>query len=397
VTGGVFEESVMRFTRILVLLAAVAAIAAPAAQAFGFDDGVNPPSGQVGTSYDFTFKGRNGCPPYTFVFQTGQLPPGLSMDSNGHVTGTPTQAGDFSFWLELRDTGCVGGSCPPAGTSCSAPSQRPFTIHIAGRLSVATNSLPDAPINQPYSQQLTATGGTVSSWSVASGALPDGLTLSSSGLVSGTPTKAGTFSFVVQATGSPNNDTKSLSIFVVAPLVLGGPTGAAPPKQPVPVNAKVTTPFSWAIKATGGKEPYTYSSTPLPAGLALSATDGTVTGTPTLVSSKVVTFTVTDALGVKANLNVRLTVQALLAFSVTATPKAGKVAQPYFWKIPVTGASKTRIFLASGDFPPGLSLNEVTGTLTGTPLAGGRFRLKIWVIGDSGTLISKVFTIRITR
>src|SRR6476661_2684311 len=118
----------MRFTRILVVLAAVAAIGAPAAQAFGFDDGVNPTGGTVGTPYDFTFKGRNGCPPYIFVLVSGGLPPGLSMDSNGHVTGTPTQAGDFSFWLELRDTGCVGGSCPPVGKSCSAASQRPFTI-----------------------------------------------------------------------------------------------------------------------------------------------------------------------------------------------------------------------------------------------------------------------------
>ena len=387
----------MRFTRILVLLAAIAAIGAPVAQAFGFDDGVKPTGGTVGTPYDFTFKGRNGCPPYVFVLQSGALPTGLSMDSNGHVTGTPTVAGDFSFWLELRDTGCHGGSCPPAGNSCSAPSQRPFTIHIDTKLIVATASLPDAPINQPYSQQLTATGGNVTSWSIVSGALPDGLTLSSGGLISGTPTKAGTFSFSVQANGSPNNDTKALSIFVAAPLVLGGPTGAAAPKQPVPVNAKVTTPFAWGVKATGGKEPYVYSSTELPAGLTLNATDGTVTGTPTLVSSRVVTFTVTDALDVKANLNVRLTVQALLAFSSTATAKPGKVGQPYSWKVPVTGASKTRIFVASGDFPPGLSLDEVTGTLKGTPLEGGRYRLKIWVIGDAGTLISKVFTVRIKR
>ncbi len=386
----------MRFTKILVVLAAVAAIGAPAAQAFGFDDGVKPTSGALNTPYDFTFKGRNGCPPYVFVLLSGSLPPGLSMDSNGHVTGTPTQAGDFSFWLELRDTGCVGGSCPPVGNSCSAASQRPFTIHIDTKLIVTTNGLPDAPINQPYSQQLQAVGGAVSSWSLISGALPDGLTLASNGVISGTPTKAGTFSFRVQANGSPNNDTKDLSIFVAAPLVLGGPTGAAPKAQPVPVNAKVTTPFAWGVKASGGKAPYVYSSTELPVGLALNATDGTVTGTPTLVSSRVVTFTVTDSLGVKANLNVRLTVKALLAFSATAAAKPGTVGQPYLWKIPVTGASKTRVFLASGAFPPGLSLDGLTGTLAGTPVAAGGFKLKIWVIGDAGTLIWKVFTIRIT-
>jgi hypothetical protein len=155
-------------------------------------------------------------------------------------------------------------------------------------------------------------------------------------------------------------------------------------------------PFAWGVKATGGKAPYVYSSTPLPTGLALNPADGTVTGTPAVVSSTLVTFTVTDALGVKATLQVRLTAKALLAFSATAPAKQGKVGRPYIWKIPVTGASKTRIFLASGSFPPGLSLDEVGGTLSGTPLSAGRYRLKIWVIGDAGTLIFKVFTIRIT-
>ena len=55
----------IRFTRVLICLAIVAAIAVPVALAFGFDDGVNPPGGTVGTPYSFQFKGRNGCPPYT--------------------------------------------------------------------------------------------------------------------------------------------------------------------------------------------------------------------------------------------------------------------------------------------------------------------------------------------
>ena len=70
----------------------VAAIAVPVALAFGFDDGVNPPGGTVGTPYSFQFKGRNGCPPYTFVLKSGALPPGLSVDSGGTVSGTPTEA-----------------------------------------------------------------------------------------------------------------------------------------------------------------------------------------------------------------------------------------------------------------------------------------------------------------
>src|SRR5581483_7203332 len=146
----------------------------------------------------------------------------------------------------------------------------------------------------------------------------------------------GSFTFTVRANGSPNSDQKTLSIFVAAPLALGEPTGAAPKSQPVPVNAKIATPFAWGVKATGGRAPYTYSSTPLPAGLVLNP-DGTVTGTPTAASSGLVTFTV--VLGTKATLDVRLTVKALLAFSARATPKVGKVDRPYSWRIPVSGAS----------------------------------------------------------
>ncbi len=379
----------MRITRLLVLFAVIAAIAAPAGMAFGFDDSVNPPNGTVGTPYSFKFVGREGCPPYKFVITSGGLPPGLSLSDEGVLSGTPTTPGAYGFWVDIEQLGC---GCPPQQDSCH--SQRPFEIDIAGKLIVATSSLPDAPINQPYSQQLSATGGSISSWSLASGALPDGLTLSTGGLISGTPAKPGSFTFTVRANGSPNSDQKTLSIFVAAPLALGGPTGAAPKSQPVPVNAKIATPFAWGVRATGGRAPYTYSSTPLPAGLVLNP-DGTVTGTPTAASSGLVTFTVTDVLGTKATLDVRLTVKALLAFSARATPKVGKVDRPYSWRIPVSGASKLKVFLASGSFPPGLELDEDTGVLSGTPLQAGGYRIKIWVIGDAGTLISKRYTIRI--
>ncbi|HZO49006.1 MAG TPA: putative Ig domain-containing protein, partial [Gaiellaceae bacterium] len=101
----------------------IAAIAAPAGMAFGFDDSVNPPNGTVGTPYSFKFVGREGCPPYKFVIKSGGLPPGLTMSDEGLVSGTPTTAGSFGFWVELRDTGCPspGSTCPPNGDSCSSP------------------------------------------------------------------------------------------------------------------------------------------------------------------------------------------------------------------------------------------------------------------------------------
>ena len=138
---GVDEAVGMRIGRVVVVLLVLVAVSAPVAIAFGFDDGVKPPRGILDSPYSFGFKGRNGCPPYTFVFQNGSLPPGLSMNAAGVIAGVPTAVGRYSFWVELRDSGCSGGSCPPAGSSCSFPSQRPFTIDIVAPLSVAAPPL----------------------------------------------------------------------------------------------------------------------------------------------------------------------------------------------------------------------------------------------------------------
>lgn len=61
----------------------------------------------------------------------------------------------------------------------------------------------------------------------------------------------------------------------------------------------------------------------------------------------------------------------------------------------MTGASKTRTFVMSGKFPPGLDLDETTGTLSGIPLKKGGYKIKVWVFGDPGTIISKTFTVKV--
>src|SRR5262249_26245748 len=133
----------MRFRRILLAVAVLETVAVPAALAFGFTDGNHPPDGVVGTPYSYSFEIDEGCKPYMIAVLNRQLPPGLSFTGTT-LAGTPTAAGSFFFWLEARDAGCGGGSCPPVGVSCSFPSQRPFTINIAPRLTVTTDSLPPA-------------------------------------------------------------------------------------------------------------------------------------------------------------------------------------------------------------------------------------------------------------
>jgi large repetitive protein len=350
------------------------------------------PTAQVGVPYSVRFRAveEPPCSPGddTWTVSSG-APPGLSMSSDGTLSGTPTQTGVFTFFVEMHlptYPGCNGGR---------DSSEKKFTIPVGSRLVVSTAGLPEGSINQPYSAQLSATGGSVSSWSLAEGALPDGLTLAANGVVAGTPTKSGSFSFRVQANASPNNDTKQLSIFILAPLVLGGPGGQAVNTEPVAVNGTVSSPLVWSIGATGGRGGYTYTSSTLPAGLTLGS-DGKLTGTPTTAGSSLVTFTVKDAAGGTDTLRTRITIQALLAFPAKAkAPPAGRVGSPYRLVFKTTGASKVHRFVMSGKFPPGLDLDEATGVLSGTPLKRGSYRIKIWVLGDPGTIIAKGFTIRI--
>lgn len=360
----------------------------PCSTAVG-DNYICPPA-TAGTPYAIDIKLKEPWPGCTNMsVSSGEFPPGLSIDGDGQIRGTPTRSGGYTFYLTVTWSNTSPCITQPA-------SDRKFTINVAGKLIVATSGLPDANLGQAYSAPaLAASGGSVSSWTVASGTLPPGLTLASNGTISGTPTQPGTFSFVVQANGSPNNDTKQLSIFVLAPLDLGlAPTGTKAATQPLAVNMKLATPFAWGVKATGGREPYAYSADTLPAGLVLNA-DGTISGTPAAAGQTRTTITVRDARGTTDTLQVTFTTKALLAFHRTKRPRVGTVGRLYSWRLPVAGASETKIFLVSGAIPPGLEIDEETGFVTGTPLVAGTFKVKVWVLGDAGTQISKVYRLRI--
>jgi hypothetical protein len=395
----------LRLILTVALVCAAGAIFVPGAAAGNFDEGKmgcsgeNPatcPTGTVGSPYSLTIylappDGGRGedfaCA--RFSVSSGQLPPGLSVSDEGLISGTPTQAGSYDFYLTVTYD---------KPTYCKPPSDDRFIINInpaAPRLIVSTASLADANINQPYTATLAASGATVTSWTLAAGTLPTGLTLTPNGVISGTPTQSGSFTFTVQANGDGTSDTKQLTLFVLAPLDLGlAPAGTPVTTQPVAVNMKLATPFTWGVKATGGREPYTYTASALPAGITLNP-DGTMTGTPTRAGVTRSTITVRDVRGTTDTLQVTFTTQALLAFHKTKVAKVGKVGKAYSWRLPVGGASETKIFLFSGRIPPGLELDEETGFVTGMPLVAGTYRVKFWALGDAGTQVSKTYRIKI--
>ena len=171
------------------------------------------PQGTVNAGYSATLAASGGVTPYNWSVIAGSLPNGLGLNqSTGVISGTPTLAGNFAFTAQVSD------SQNPSHTD-----SKPLSITInpapVAPPNITTTSLPNAQRNVGYSQTVHATGGvTPYIWSVASGALPAGLTLNgSTGVISGSPTKKGTSSFVVRvrdSQGVPAEDTQSLSIRV---------------------------------------------------------------------------------------------------------------------------------------------------------------------------------------
>ena len=142
----------------------------------------------MGQPYTLQLTGTNGDPTKPFVFaldpRSVPLPAGLTMSSTGLISGTPTQPGPFQLTLDVSQ---------PSGPRGPSPVYVLVNPTAPVVLNVLPQSLPGGMVNQFYSQQVSATGGTGAvTFSLISGQLPNGLTLSPAGLISGVPTMSGT-------------------------------------------------------------------------------------------------------------------------------------------------------------------------------------------------------------
>ncbi len=173
------------------------------------------PGATSGSSYATALAASGGTTPYTWSVTGGQLPPGLTLSSQGALSGKPTTAGTFSFTAQVRDS-----ATSPQTASAT------YSLRVAeappSPLSITTTSLPGATVMAFYSANLTASGGLQPHvWSVQSGQLPPGLTLSTQGAITGTPSSTGSFSLGVQArdsAGTPQTATANLTIQVANPV-----------------------------------------------------------------------------------------------------------------------------------------------------------------------------------
>lgn len=318
------------------------------------------PGGTLGVPYVTTLSVQGGSPPFIWVNTQGSLPQGVVLFASGLITGTPTQTGPFSITVSATDIW---------GATVSAT----YTLTISTALTITTlPPLDTGAVGSPYSLQFTASGSPPYTWSVISGALPTGLTMSATGLLSGTPTAAGLFQFTVQVTDKTTRAVSNSFILTIAPqLVITTtflPDGAV--GAPYPAGQKIT--------ATGGTPPYTFSTTgSFPAGLTLNASTGAITGTPTQGGRNSFTAQVKDSAGITVTKTLVINITAITFTTPSPLPGATFGAAYPTQQIGVTGATAPTTFtLDSGTLPGGITL-DATGTLAGTPTDLGTFNFVV--------------------
>jgi hypothetical protein len=168
------------------------------------------PPAPVSAPLTVKFAVTGGVPPYTFGF-TGSLPPGTSLMGNGTLSGTPVATGTFAFRVAVADS---SNPTRPSGIAF-----KDFTLTITPPpLSISTTlRLAHGQVGVAYSAQFAAAGG-VPPYTWTGDGAPPGLSFSSGGLLSGTPTVTGQFSLIVTVTDSAGAKTTTAFAITVIPL-----------------------------------------------------------------------------------------------------------------------------------------------------------------------------------
>jgi hypothetical protein len=371
----------MRIVRIAVVAAVLAVVFSPNASALDIIQDQIFPDGVVGLPYSYQVLGEEGCPPaYRFTVLNGVLPPGLKLELDGKLTGTPTASGTWNFWLDLDDN-CT-----------SINSQAFFTLRILPALVVATPSLKAPLVGAPYEVTLTAEGGGTLVWSMTSGTLPPGLYLGPDGKISGTPTVVGAWAFTTRVydLGTGRVGLREFALPVITPLA------STPPLAP---RAEVGLPLTFAPAVTGGRTPLAWSilEGALPPGLALDSASGAISGRPTAAGAFPVKLGVVDADRSSLTLDLPLVIRSRLRVMTTELGPA-KAGAAYRTRIRTRGGFlPVRWRIVQGALPPGIRLDRAEGTLSGTARKAGTYRATFVATDALGVTTRKVLALIVKR
>lgn len=338
------------------------------------------PSLNPGQLYSATLMASGGTTPYTFDISSGALPSGLSLSPAGVLSGTTDQstAGDFS----VRVTDSAGA-----------------TSQVSQRLNINTSALrldADQPLTAQtglrFERSYSASGGgTGLVYSVESGNLPPGLTLSSGGLLSGSSATPGTFVFTLLVRDSSGSLARFNQVIRISAPQLTFTTNRVP-------DININQPYFAAFSAVNGAGPYTFTlmEGTLPAGITLAA-NGNLTGTATTLGSFPISVRLTDSQGSVSTLSALLNVVPGQTFQIsTSTLSSAVRGQAYSFTLLASGGTETYTFQLENNtvLPLGLSLSA-NGVISGTPTLEGESTFQVRARDVNGFVFRRTYTLRV--
>ncbi len=328
------------------------------------------PNGAVNLAYSYALTAQYGQQPYSWSLASGTLPPGIGINGTS-LSGTPTTANTYSFTLKVADSGSPSQSATQA-----------YSVTIAAGLIISTTSLPNGVMNDSYTATLTAQNGSGTYMWSTTGGLPTGLSLSSSGTISGIPSAAGTFTFPVKVTDTtsptPQTYSESFTVKIASTLTLTAST--------LPSGA-VGAPYSTSCSASGGTTPLSYAVVgTLPAGLNFNTSNCAIAGSPTATGTSSFSITVTDASTPQQSATRQFSITVAAGLTITSG-SLGAATQSSPYSGILTAANGTQPYTwqwsAASGLPAGLSFSS-SGTISGTPTAPGDYVI-VFTVTDSSS------------
>ncbi|TQD48242.1 putative Ig domain-containing protein, partial [Marilutibacter aestuarii] len=333
------------------------------------------PASTVGVAYSQAVTANGGVAPHAYAVTAGALPAGLTLGSNGVLSGTATAGGTFNFIVTATDSVTAPG--PNSGS-------RAYSLTIAAAsVALAPASLPPGMVGTAYAATLSANGGTAPyTFAVTAGVLPPGVSLSSSGAMSGTPATAGSFNFTVTTTDSSSGT---------------GPYTASRPysvtiANAVPVARNSTASVAYgaagviALDIDGVVDTVSIGTAPAHGTVSVSGTTATYTPAAGYAGADSFSFTAANDGGTSAPATVAVSVGGPVISVTAGGGMAAQVGVPYTQTFAWSGGRAPFSGFQVTGLPAGLSVTGTTSdtaTVSGIPTEAGSFLLVATAIDAS--------------